>query len=150
MRTFFSIFLGLSLFLGSSQLQAHLPWATKHAEVMEKAQKENKPVILFFTGTGWCTWCVKLEREVLDMPEFANALNNQFLFLKADFPNPSEPAIASSQYKPLMDRYHVDGFPTLVVVNAKGDELFTMGYEAGGPQKYAEKLLMKLRMSGQK
>jgi protein disulfide-isomerase len=144
MKRFFSI-LFASCLLASSQMEAALNWSNNYAESIERSNQLSKPVLIFFTGTGWCSWCTKLEREVLETAEFSRIIDDQFIFLKADFPHYSPAAMAASPYKPLMDRYGVDGFPTIVVVDSRGNKLFSMGYEAGGPQKYAQKLLQNLR-----
>lgn len=146
MRTLFLLLTGAGLLF--NPLEANLPWSANESEVMDKARQSSLPVVVFFTGTGWCTWCVKLEREVLDKPEFAKKIEGKVLLLKADFPNSSEASINASPYKKLMDKYGVEGFPTLVVINSKGEKMFEMGYEPGGPEKYADKLLSKLKLAG--
>jgi cytochrome oxidase Cu insertion factor (SCO1/SenC/PrrC family) len=87
---------------------------------------------------------MKLERQVLQRPEFAQAVGQFFIFLKAEFPVYSESAIASSPYKALLDRYNVNNFPTMIVVNADGQQLYTVNYREGGPQAYIQDLLQNL------
>ena len=134
MRTLFLILTSAGLLINS--LEATLPWTQNEIEAMDKAKQNSLPVIVFFTGTGWCTWCVKLEKEVLDKQEFAKAIEGKFVLLKADFPDSSDRAIDASPYKKIMDQYGVDGFPTLVVIDGNGQKLFEMGYEAGGVGVY--------------
>ncbi len=53
---------------------AELQWFTDVQAAQEKARRENKFVLLDFTGSDWCSWCMKLKGEVFDQPEFARPL----------------------------------------------------------------------------
>ena len=119
-------------------------WLRSYAESVALSQSTGKPIAILFTGTGWCPACMKLERLVLNHPEFTQAVAQRFVFLKAEFPDYSEAAVMASPYKPLLDRYGVNAFPTIIVVNANGQMLFTVNYREGGPQLYAQELLQKL------
>lgn len=119
-------------------------WLRTYSEAVALSQSTSKPIAILFTGTGWCPACMKLERAVLNHPEFAQAVAQKFVFLKAEFPDYSESAVMASPYKPLLDRYGVNAFPTIIVVNANGQMLFTVNYREGGPQIYAQELLQKL------
>lgn len=123
-------------------------WLNNYSEAVALSQSTSKPIVILFTGTGWCPACMRLEREVLTRPEFAQAIGQKFIFLKAEFPNYSENSVMASPYKPLLDRYGVKAFPTIVVINASGQELFRVNYRAGGAQSYAQELLQKLNQSG--
>jgi protein disulfide-isomerase len=123
-------------------------WLKSYNDAVALSQSTSKPIVILFTGTGWCPACVKLEREVINRPEFAQAVGQRFVFLKAEFPDYSESAVMASPYKPLLDRYGVNAFPTLVVVDANGQQLYTVNYQQGGPQAYAQELLQKLSQTG--
>jgi thiol:disulfide interchange protein len=121
-----------------------LNWSRSYQDAVAQAQSTSKPIVILFTGINWCPACMKLEREVLTRPEFAQAVGNRFVFLKAEFPDYVEEAMANSPYRPLLDRYGVDSFPTMVVVNASGQRLYTVNYQAGGPEAYIRELMQKL------
>jgi thiol:disulfide interchange protein len=123
-------------------------WLRSYSEAVALSQSTSKPIAILFTGTGWCPACMKLERTVLTHPEFAQAVGQKFVFLKAEFPDYSEPAVMASPYKPLLDRYGVNAFPTIVVINANGQQLYTVNYREGGAQAYAQELLQKLNRGG--
>lgn len=135
---------GSSVPNASNQIQ----WLSDYAQAISQSASSSKPIVILFTGTGWCPACMKLEREVLKNPEFTNAVAQKFIFLKADFPDYSEDAMMSSVYKPLMDRYHVNAFPTIVVIDAGGQKLYTVNYQTGGARVYAQELLQKLNSMG--
>lgn len=63
-----------------------LNWLTNYQDAVSQAQTESKPILLFFTGTGWCPACIKLEEEVFNTTDFVNAAGAQFVFVKVDFP----------------------------------------------------------------
>lgn len=119
-------------------------WLTNYSDAVAQSQSTSKPILILFTGTTWCPACIRLERTVLNHPEFAQAIGQRFIFLKAEFPQYSESIVAASPYKPLLDRYGVNTFPTMVVVNANGNMLFSLNYRDGGPQSYIQELLQKL------
>lgn len=121
-------------------------WFSNYSDAVAQSQATSKPIAILFTGTSWCPACIQLERNVLTKADFAQAVGSRFIFLKAEFPSYTEGSVASSPYKPLLDRYGVDAFPTLVIVNANGQKLFTVEYKAGGPQVYSQEMLQKLGM----
>lgn len=47
-----------------------LVWHTNVKEAIDLAKKEDKPLFLFFTGSDWCGWCIRLQKEVFKTPEF--------------------------------------------------------------------------------
>lgn len=134
----------------SSAQVGKMNWLKTYSEAVALSQSSSKPIVILFTGTGWCPACVKLEREVISHPDFINAVGQKFVFLKAEFPDYSESAVMASPFKPLMDRYGVDAFPTMVVINANGQKLYTVNYQQGGPSAYAQELLQKLNPSAYK
>src|SRR3989339_2036693 len=63
-----------------------IQWHTNYDEAAELAKTKSVPLVLFFTGSDWCTWCTKLEKEALDTKEFARLVGDKFVFVKLDFP----------------------------------------------------------------
>lgn len=123
-------------------------WLKSYSEAVALSQSTSKPIAILFTGTGWCPACMKLEREVITHPQFAQTVGKKFVFLKAEFPDYSESAVMASPYKPLIDRYGISAFPTIIVINANGQQLYTINYRQGGPQAYAQEMLQKLSQVG--
>lgn len=123
---------------------SHIQWLKNYSEAVTRSQSESKPIAILFTGTGWCPACVKLEREVIGNSEFTQSVGQKFVFLKAEFPDYNEAAIMASPFKQLMDRYGVTAFPTIVVIDANGQKLYTVNYQQGGARVYAQELLKGL------
>ena len=88
---------------------------------------------------------MKLEKEVLQKPEFNRALANNFIFYKAEFTDPSPEGLNSTPDSALLDRYNIDVFPTILVVDGNGQQLFTINYKTGGPDVYIREINGKLQ-----
>lgn len=122
---------------------ARLMWKTNYDEALREARSTKKPLLILFTGSDWCTWCIKLEKESLNSPEFAEMTADKFVFLKLDFPlNKSLPPEMTAFNKSIQKRFNVSGFPTIVLVDPTSERLIgTVGYRPGGGKQYASNLL---------
>jgi len=115
------------------------------------AKKTNRPLLLAFLGTDWSISSLKLDREVFDQAEFADDAKYNFLLCKLHFYQSQErsPEIVR-QNEDLAERYHIEQFPTVVVLSPDGRELGRLGYIPGGVDKFAgavNTLLVKSRSS---
>ncbi len=121
---------------------ADLPWTTDLPKALDQAKTEKKAVLLNFTGSDWCPWCIKFDKEVFSTSEFAQYAKDHLVLVLVDFPRKKElSAKLHEANKALQKKYEVDGFPTYVVLNAEGKEIGRqVGYEAGGPKAFVEKL----------
>lgn len=122
-----------------------ITWLTNYEEALDKAKNNSTPIILFFTGSDWCSWCNKLEKEVFDTNEFASTAGDRFVFLKLDFPHyvtsPAQTAQLSAQNKQLQKKYDIKSYPTVVVLDPSGQQqIGVTGYRPGGGRQYAEHL----------
>ena len=121
-----------------------LVWHTNVKEAMEIAKKEDKPLFLFFTGSDWCGWCIRLQKEVLKTPEFAKWAKENVVLVELDYPRkaPQTPDIRK-QNGELQMSFGIQGYPTVVfakVTEKKGkanfEEIGRTGYVAGGPSAW--------------
>jgi thiol-disulfide isomerase/thioredoxin len=62
-------------------------WLTDLPKAEAQAKAENKIVLLDFTGSDWCGWCIKFKKEVLDTPEFQGYADKNVVLVKLDYPN---------------------------------------------------------------
>jgi thiol-disulfide isomerase/thioredoxin len=100
------------------------PGTPPFADVLAKAKAEGKPAFLDF-ATEWCGWCKRLEADVFSRPEVGKVMRG-FVAVHVDAEKGEGPALAK--------RFGVRGFPTLVVVDASGDEVDRIvGYLAAEP-----------------
>jgi len=118
-----------------------IEWTTNYRNALAKSNATSRPIILFFTGSDWCTWCTKLEQEVLDTQAFANSAAGKYIFVKLDFPKraPIDQAV-KQQNASLQKKYNISGYPTLLIIDGQENVLAQTGYQQGGPDRYASHL----------
>jgi protein disulfide-isomerase len=119
-----------------------LTWSADFSHSLDQARADGKMVLLDFTGSDWCPWCIKFDHEVLDADQFAIYAQNKLELVLVDFPRskPQDDALRQAN-KELAKRYHVTGYPTFVLVNYAGNELGRqMGYLEGGPNTFIAEL----------
>ena len=116
-------------------------WLTDFEAAKKLAAKTGAPILVDFSGSDWCGWCIKLDTEVFSRPAFkAYAKDNLVLFL-ADFPQKKKLSEAvRTQNEALMKAYKVRGFPTVLLVDAEGKVIARTGYQRGGAEKYVKHL----------
>ena len=121
---------------------AESTWLTDLPKAAAQAKAENKIVLLDFTGSDWCGWCIKFKKEVLDTAEFQAYAAKNVVLVELDFPH--KKVLADDLKKAnaaLNKKYDVHGYPTLVVLDKAGKEIGRqVGYAAGGPQAFIAKL----------
>ena len=117
------------------------PWLTDFAAAKAKATTEKKLLLVDFTGSDWCPWCKRLRAEVFDKEPFKAAAPKRFVLLEVDFPHEKKlPDKLKKQNEKLSAQYKVHGFPTVLLMNAKGEVLAQTGYRPGGAEKYVANL----------
>lgn len=116
-------------------------WEDNFETAKATAAKEKKPILIDFTGSDWCGWCIKLDKEVFSKKEFKDYAKDNLVLFTADFPHDkSQSKKLKEQNEELSKKYGVTGFPTIVLIDAEGKKLAETGYQEGGPEKYVEHL----------
>ena len=112
-----------------------LSWQTDFDKALAMSKQTKKPVFAFFTGSDWCGWCIKLDKEILSKKEMIQYLNKNFVLFKADFPRKNQPSqsVMAKNYE-LMKKYGVRGYPTIIITDAEGNASGRAGYMRGGPK----------------
>lgn len=136
------IFIALLLVAGSFAAEAQEQvWNTEINKAVAISAKTKKPLLLFFTGSDWCGWCMRLQKEVFKTPEFTKWANDNVVLVELDFPRrtPQLPEI-QKQNSELQQFFAIQGYPTVWLVNATTvdnklnfEKLGSTGYVAGGP-----------------
>jgi protein disulfide-isomerase len=127
--------------LGLAACRAEVNWLTDYDAALKQAKAEDKVVLMDFTGSDWCGWCIKLKGEVFDQPEFEAFAKANLVLVEVDFPR--RKAVSASQRaanERLAARYGVEGYPSVFVVNAQGRALARLGYEEGGAANFINSL----------
>lgn len=129
----------LAIALASSTLLADDGvWQTDFNKAVEVASKENKPILIFFTG-DWCPPCKMMKRDVLSTKEFMDFAKTNLILFKADMLPTGEAAVPEldKQNQYLTRKLGVNGFPTFVLMNSNGKSLGQFaGYRPGGPEGF--------------
>ena len=144
------IIIAFVLIVASAAAQAQtakpLVWETNLEAATKISLKTKKPLLLFFTGSDWCGWCIRLQNEVLKTPEFAAWAKENVVLVELDFPRrtPQQPEI-QQQNAELQQMFQVRGYPTVwFATPSKKDgktnlaQIGSTGYVAGGPAKWLE------------
>ena len=115
-------------------------WLTDLEAAKKQAAAEKKDILVDFTGSDWCGWCIRLKKEVFDQPEFAEAAK-KFVLVELDFPNkkPQSDEVKAKN-RAAQKTYGITGFPTILLMDAQGEVYARTGYQAGGPEKYVTHL----------
>ena len=117
--------------------RGQVEWLTDAQAARDKARQENKFVLLDFTGSDWCGWCMKLKAEVFDKPEFAEFASANLVLVEVDFPH--HKVLEQSQKdanERLARTYQITGFPSIIVLGPDGKWVGRSGYTPGGPQAF--------------
>jgi protein disulfide-isomerase len=117
-------------------------WTDDFEAAKKQAAAENKLLLVDFSGSDWCGWCKKLDKEVFAKPEFLEGAKKDFVLVMVDSPSDKKllSEKAAEQNPKLVEKYDVHGFPTVLVMDADGTVLEKTGYRDGGPEKYLEHL----------
>ena len=111
-------------------------------EALKSAKANKRYVVAVFSGSDWCGWCKKLEKEILSTETFRKGAVGRYELVYID--NPRNQDLLSEHGKEnnrkLTSKYDVHGFPTVLILDANGEKVAEMGYDAGGPEKYLEKI----------
>lgn len=116
-------------------------WNTNLPDALKKAEKEKKYVLVDFSGSDWCGWCIKLDKEVFSKKEFKKYAKDNLILVLIDFPRNKKMSMKEkAANNALAQKYKVQGFPTVLLMDSKGKVILTTGYKPGGPEKYIEHL----------
>ncbi len=66
--------------------ESNLVWHTDVNKAIEISIENEKPLFFFFTGSDWCGWCIRLQKEVFFKPEFEKWAEKNLTLVELDFP----------------------------------------------------------------
>lgn len=116
-------------------------WETDFDTAKERAAAEGKAIIMNFTGSDWCGYCIRMKHSVLSTPEFEEYVKDKFVLMEIDIPR-SKPVAAEEmqQRRELCKQYDVTGFPTIAITDAKGEVLG--GFSGARPDVESTKIFL--------
>jgi len=113
-------------------------WTEDYAAAVTQAKKEHKMILLDFTGSDWCIWCQRTDKEVFETQKFKDFADKNLVLVTLDYPKARPmPDAVKAQNAKLEEKFGIDGFPTLVVLTPGEKVVFTqVGYKDGGPEAF--------------
>ena len=120
---------------------ADVDWQTDLPKAQAKAKAEKKLVMLDFTGSDWCGWCIRLNKEVFSKPEFVQYAQTNLVAVEVDFPRLKKQTEEQKKAnQALQEKYKIEGYPTIIVLNGAGEQVGQLGYMPGGPKAFIAEL----------
>ena len=123
----------------SAMADEHGGWVTDFAAAKKMATEKNLPILADFSGSDWCGWCTKLNREVFSKKAFRDYAGANLVLFLADFPSrKKQSSEVKAQNAGLQKKYGIEGFPTVLILDKDGKVTARTGYMSGGPEKYVK------------
>lgn len=119
-------------------------WKTSLEEAKAEANKENKKILLVFSGSDWCAPCMKLEKNVWKSEVFKKEAAEKYVLIKADFPKKKANQLSSElteNNNKLAEKYNKDGnFPLVVMLDKNGKVQGMTGFKNISAENYVKLL----------
>lgn len=117
-------------------------WTSDFEAAKKQAAEQKKDLLIDFTGSDWCGWCIKLNDEVFKKDVFKAGAKDKFVLVEIDFPQDDSKLTEATrkQNEALQEKYGIQGFPTILLTDAEGKPFAATGYQEGGPEKYVAHL----------
>ena len=129
----------LLLSAAAPTVQASDEWIPDFDKALELAKAQKKDLLVDFTGSDWCGWCTRLDKEVFGLPEFTTVAEKSFVLVALDYPSKEENKAKvpnPTRNEELRKKHDVRGFPTVLLMNVDGEVFASTGYQAGGVDAY--------------
>lgn len=117
-------------------------WSADYSAAKKQATEANKDLLIDFTGSDWCSWCIKLNDEVFKLEPFKAGVKDRFVLVEVDFPKDKAKQSEETQKQnaELGKKFAIQGYPTILLCDAEGLPYATTGYQPGGAEKYVAHL----------
>ena len=134
-----------SVAASAAKLSKSVPsgWGEDFAAAQKAAATGDKYILLAFSGSDWCGWCVKMDKDIYSDKKFVRAAKKDFELVLIDSPQDKGilSPLAKKQNPGLVKKYRIRGFPCSILVHPDGTEVKRFsGYQRGGPEAFLEKL----------
>ena len=128
--------------LASSLLAEDKLWVNEFEKAKQTAATEGKDLLMDFTGSDWCAWCIRLHKEVFDLEAFKTAAPKNFVLVELDYPQDTSKLSKEirEQNEKLKQQFSIQGYPTILLADASGRPYAQTGYQEGGPDEYVKHL----------
>ncbi len=120
---------------------AAVDWQTDYAQAVAAAQAQGKILLLDFTGSDWCGWCMRLKKEVFDTPDFEAFARENLVCVLLDYPRFRTLSLEQKkQNAGLAEKYRIQGLPAVLLLTPTEQLIGRTGYRPGGPGPYIAEL----------
>jgi protein disulfide-isomerase len=141
MRRNLAIYILISIVMLSCNRVGALDWETDLEIASLAAKASGKYMLLDFSGSDWCGWCIKLEKEVFSQNAFKDFAEKNLVCVLIDFPRMKKQALGLKQRnRDLATKYGIQGYPTIIIFSPDGEPVGKTGYLRGGSKKYVQHL----------
>lgn len=133
------LLMGVVLLAVTTSTHAASHWETDFEHAQKLASESGKYMLLDFTGSDWCGWCIRLKDEVFSKKSFLAYAKEKLVLVQVDFPRKkAQSKELKEQNQALASKYGIRGYPTIIILSPKGDFVQQTGYQAGGAEAYVE------------
>ncbi len=117
-------------------------WSADYEAARKLAAAEKKDLLIDFTGSDWCAWCIRLRQEVFDQAAFSAGAKGRYVLVELDYPKDKSrlPEATVRQNAELLKKYPVKGYPSILLCDASGRPYALTAYRAGGAGPYLKHL----------
>lgn len=116
-------------------------WETDFAKAAASAGKAKSYLLLDFSGSDWCGWCMRLDGEVFSKSEFKKYAKKNLVCVLVDFPHQKKQSnLQKEQNARLAEKYGINGYPTVIILAPDGELVGRTGYVEGGAKNYVGQL----------
>lgn len=135
----------ITLFSLSSFAQENTTkWLTNYEEALALSKKEDKPILMNFSGSDWCANCMRLEKVVFSSEAFKIFSTKNFVLLRLDFPAKKKNKLSpemTKQNDALAEKFNKTGaFPTVTILGVDGKVKGITGYKKMSAEAYVSHL----------
>jgi len=108
-------------FASCARADRNQAWTTDYKKAQQEAKVSHKLLLIDFTGSDWCGFCFQLDKAILSQPQFKDYASKNLVLMEVDFPRRKAQNIETrKQNQALAQRYQIEAFPTLLVLNGEG------------------------------
>lgn len=133
------------LLMIASLTTAEAAFLEDYSEAAKLAVMQNKPLLLFFSGSDWSGLSMKMKNEIFQAEDFTQKLQDQLICVEIDFPRHHQiDSNFARRGEVLKNRYQVEEFPSLVLIDPEGRLIAKLGYLPEQAAPLAEDLLYLL------
>ncbi|HQC43096.1 MAG TPA: basic secretory protein-like protein [Verrucomicrobiota bacterium] len=130
MKKLFAIVTGALLLASSAMAAESEGWLTDYQEGLAAVRKNQKNMMVLFTGSDWCIWCKRLQADILRKEEFKSFAKENLVLVELDFPRENKPSEEiQAARRALAEKYGIRGYPTIVLLTPEEKDFGRMGYQ---------------------